>query len=438
MQNKDDAQRVKAIVNTESKTDSGPGARRDLIIAEATRLFNEQGYADTRLEDIGDRLGTVKTSISYHFNSKEGLLQQAYENALTFSETALHNATGAPTGCAAVLEWVRAHARAHSEALGGLRPPLALIADLSSLEDSAANALATRYRQLIRGCGELLEKGRADGSIGIKSVDATLFFLVNMLHWMPRWLSEIHPDAALRAIDGLVDLLQHGLARDRRRRPAPSINPTVNETMDSIFDREARNRMKREAFFRTGTRALNARGYRSLSLNDIAAELGVTRGAFYYQIADKDALLQGCFERSCDLIAEAQRQAAQDGLGGLDQLERALRWLYDRQVSNLDPLTRISLLSALEPKIRAMIETRLEESRSRFARILAKAVMDGSAREIHIAGADQLVLGAMFAGSHRRLAMMPSAQAGSRPGFSSAAYFEPLFYGLLGRLESAD
>ncbi|MDT8438850.1 MAG: TetR family transcriptional regulator [Wenzhouxiangellaceae bacterium] len=427
-----------AVLNMQIESAHENGGKRGLIIAEATRLFNEQGYADTRLEDIGDRLGTVKTSISYYFKSKDGLLQEAYESALTFSETALANAAGAPNGRGAVLAWIRAHARAHADALGGLRPPVALIADLQSLEDSIGKALLKRYRELVVGCRDQLMRGHEDGSIGVRSIDATLFFLVNMLHWLPRWLGEIRPDAVERAINGLLDLLENGLANSRARPNAPSFHPPAGEAVDSVFDREARNRIKREAFLRTGTRALNARGYRSLSLNEIAAELGVTRGAFYYHIADKDALLRGCFERSCDLIEAAQEQSGEAGLSALDHLECALRRLYDRQVSNLDPLIRLSLLSALEPSARALVETRLDELRARFARILANAMVDGSAREFHLIGIDQLVMGTVFAGSHRRLEMMPSIARGkSAPGFSATAYLETLFYGLIGQDDRA-
>lgn len=415
--------------------DNETGDKRSLIIAHATRLFNEFGYADTRLEDIGQGLGTAKTSISYYFKSKEGLLQEAYQEALAFSETALERAADADNGRAAVLEWVREHARAHASALDGVRQPIALLNDLQSLEEPLASALIQRYRALIVGCRAQLSRGSSDGSIGVKSIDATLFFLVNMIHWLPRWLADLRSDSAMEAIDGLVDLLAFGLARDRDRNAAPPIRSSATLEVDSVFDREARNRLKREAFLRIGTRALNTRGYRSLSLNEVASELGVTRGAFYYHIADKDALLLGCFERTCNLIANAQKQAEAADLSGLDQLERALRWLYDRQISNLDPLVRLSLLNALEPKTRGLMNARLEELRTRFARMIATSVLDGSAREIELAGVDQLVMGSVFASSHRRLSLMPpDADNNSKaPGFSSNAYFETLFYGLAGR-----
>ena len=410
--------------------------RRETILSEAVRLFNENGYSDTRLEDIGARLGTAKTSISYYFKSKDGLLMEVYDRALTFSEEALGRADAEASGRAAIIAWVRAHARAHADALAGLAAPLALIADLPATEGGYESELAARYGALLGGCHHLFERGRSDGSIRAASSEASLFFLLNLVHWLPRWLAEVRPADHDRAIDGLCDVLTHGIATDRARQPARQINSSSGDDAETIFNREARNRLKREALLRAGTRALNAHGYRSLSLGDVAAELGVTRGAFYYHIADKDALLQGCFERTCTLIAAAQNLAEKPDLNGLEILERALRWLFERQISNLDPLLRPGLLSALDTKKRLLINSRFNRLKSGFADMIARGMIDGSVRPVELAAAEQLALGSVFAGSHRRKALLRriSPVLGSGEKISSAAYYEVLIYGLRGRV----
>lgn len=417
-----------------SDADSGRADRRETILAEAARLFNENGYADTRLEDIGARLATVKTSISYYFRNKEGLLREVYSRALDFSEAALSQARLQPSGREGVIEWVRAHAHAHADALSGLARPLALIDDLPAEETGDEGETAGRYRALLDACRGLFERGLADGSIRVQSVEASLFFLLNLLHWMPRWLAEIRPADYAIAIDGLADVLNNGIAADRSRRPARAIYRVAQEDSESVFDREARNQLKREAFLRAGTRALNEHGYRSLSLNEVAGELGVTRGAFYYHIADKDALLLGCFERSCSLIETAQKLADQPDQSGLNILERALRWLFERQVSNLDPLLRLSLLSALDTKARLLISARLGRLKSGFASILARGMIDGSVRPVELAAVDQLVLGSVFAGSHRRKVLLRRISTALVPAdqILPTAYYEVLMYGLRG------
>jgi len=52
--------------------------KREQILNHAISQFNAQGYYDTRLEDIARASGTGATNISYHFKSKEALLEEAY------------------------------------------------------------------------------------------------------------------------------------------------------------------------------------------------------------------------------------------------------------------------------------------------------------------------------------------------------------------------
>lgn len=416
--------------------DSQRTDKREDIIAEAVRLFNENGYADTRLEDIGARLGTVKTSVSYHFKSKEGLLAEVYDRALGFSETAVQQAAEQPTGLEGVQFWLRAHASAHARALSGLAQPLALIADMPFEPNGDGGAIRSRYSALVSDCQRLIERGLADGSVQVSSVPAALFFLLNMTHWLPRWLAEVRTADIELAIEGMIDILSSGVVADPDRRPARSINRNTEDSSESVFDRAARNRAKREAFLRAGTRALNECGYRSLSLNDVAAELGVTRGAFYYHIADKDALLTGCFERTLDLIETAQRLSESPEIDGIGMLERSTRWLFERQISNLDPLIRPGLISALPDKERQLVTVRLGRLRTGFGSMIARGIRDGSARAVDTSAAEHLVLGAIFAGSHRRQALLRASGGETMvtgEQVSPSAYFEMFFMGMRAR-----
>ncbi len=421
-------------MNYEPNSSSSRTDKRELIIDQAAQLFNEMGYADTRLEDIGSRLRTPKTSVSYHFKTKERLLSEVYGRAIDFSEHALQAAKTEATGLDAMLAWIAAHAQAHADALSGTAKPLALIADLSAIALDKQSSVASRYSDLLADCWSLMERGEEDGSICVPSKPAALFFILNVLHWLPRWLADVRLIDQASAIEGLIDLLKTGLAQDATRPPARPINETQSYESDSAFDRAARNKLKREAFLRAGSRALNAHGYRSLSLNKAAAELGVTRGAFYYHIADKDALLQGCFERTCETIEKAQSLAEDGDPPAIEILERSLRWLFERQISNLDPLTRISLLSALDSKSRLLITARLNRLRSGFADVIARGMIDDSIRPIDLSAIEQLVMGSVFASSQRRDQFLRQSIFSEKPQdqISAVSYYSVLFNGLAG------
>lgn len=56
---------------------------RERILAAATELIAERGYAATSIEALCQRAGVVRTAIYWHFGSKEGLLVPVVERVAT-------------------------------------------------------------------------------------------------------------------------------------------------------------------------------------------------------------------------------------------------------------------------------------------------------------------------------------------------------------------
>ncbi|MDG1827455.1 MAG: TetR/AcrR family transcriptional regulator [Henriciella sp.] len=408
--------------------------RRAVLLHEAIWLFNESGYDDTRLEDIGARLGTSKTSISYHFQSKEGLVQEVYDQALAFSETALQKAESEGTGRSALLAFVRAHIEAHARSLMGQRAPLALLGDLPILPSAVTDFTQPRYKALIHGIYALFLRGRSDGSINVPSAHASCFFILNILHWLPRWLGSVRlPDQEAETL-ALLDVLERGIAQPGLKPWSRPINRDGGPTLEGIFDAKTRNAMKREALLRVGTRNLNAYGYRRISLSDVASELGVTRGALYYHFADKDALINGCFEHSCELIETTLELADSEDMKALNILMRALRLLSERQFSNLDPLIRLSRLGALGTKDKVMMQARLNRISANFANLMARGMGDGSVRIFEIKALEHILIGTLFAANKQRLALLkPLSDIANEPSdVTPQSYYHILLYGLKG------
>jgi AcrR family transcriptional regulator len=54
------------------------GSTRERILDVALELFNEQGYDNTSLRDIADRLGVTKAALYYHFERKEDIFLELH------------------------------------------------------------------------------------------------------------------------------------------------------------------------------------------------------------------------------------------------------------------------------------------------------------------------------------------------------------------------
>ena len=57
-------------------------ARGQRIQAVALELFTEQGYEETSLREIAERLGVTKAALYYHFKSKDEIVASFVEDRL--------------------------------------------------------------------------------------------------------------------------------------------------------------------------------------------------------------------------------------------------------------------------------------------------------------------------------------------------------------------
>lgn len=53
---------------------------RERAVAVALELFNDQGYEQTALREVAERLGITKAALYYHFPSKEALLEAVVDS----------------------------------------------------------------------------------------------------------------------------------------------------------------------------------------------------------------------------------------------------------------------------------------------------------------------------------------------------------------------
>jgi AcrR family transcriptional regulator len=116
------------------------------------------------------------------------------------------------------------------------------------------------------------------------------------------------------------------MADPRRRRPAPTVDPAAAASPWSGRRRQTRDHdVKREAVIRAAARAFDARGYHHTSLDDIAADLGVTKPTVYYYVENKEQLLFECFLAGLHPIREAFHGAERAGGSGRERLNAVIR-----------------------------------------------------------------------------------------------------------------
>jgi AcrR family transcriptional regulator len=92
--------------------------------------------------------------------------------------------------------------------------------------------------------------------------------------------------------------------------------------MPRTIDPEA-HALRRDAFVEVAQRLIATKGYEHLSVQDVIAELGASKGAFYHYFASKEALLAAVIETMVDgATVVAGPIAADPGLDALEKLKR--------------------------------------------------------------------------------------------------------------------
>jgi AcrR family transcriptional regulator len=102
---------------------------------------------------------------------------------------------------------------------------------------------------------------------------------------------------------------------------------------DFSFAADGSTSSRHERVLDEAARQLNSKGVLLTSLAEIAAQLGVSRSAMYYYVADREDLVFQCYQRAAQLTARRLLEATRTGGTAAD----ILRNFVGRM---LDPTTR--------------------------------------------------------------------------------------------------
>jgi AcrR family transcriptional regulator len=168
--------------------------------------------------------------------------------------------------------------------------------------------------------------------------------------------------------------------------------PTTGEGEGALDVREEARRAKRRAVLEAGARMFNRRGYDRAKLDDIAAELSVSKRTLYYYVANKDDILFQCNVLAYEALEPALAIAADRAIPPLDRI-RTLLGAYARLLADdfgaCLVLTRENLLSPESAEV-------LRDNRRRLDLTLRGLIEEGLADGSIAACDPRLVAAAMF------------------------------------------
>lgn len=351
-------------------------ARKDRIVAEASRILNETGIDGFTLARVADAVGRHPATLGYYWR-KDTLIEACVLDAANRIRAMAEAALEAETPKARVGRFLDLYFEERRRIWRGEAAPYADFAEVRRAGRAAFDGYTAMFRAIAR-----LFKG-APGAPRTRDAAPWARLVIEEIGWSLAWVRPKSDADFAAAARVMADFLAEGVAAPGERWPAPSLTEFAAPTVDVAT-------APREAFLAAATQIMNEAGYRGASVDRISARLGRTKGAFYHHHADKDEVIEACFRRTFSIMDEVMRQAA-EGRTGWDRLAFAATTLAICHNSPSGRMLRSYALAGLPPRLRAEMAAGFLAAADGFSRFIEAGVADGSIRPVEPGPVAQMI-----------------------------------------------
>lgn len=351
-------------------------SKREMALDHAARLFNERGIAATSIADVASAMQVTRAALYYYFDERDDLVFQTYERACQIIAGDLEAADEeGGDGLAKTLSFAR-------RALAPGKAPIAVLGETEYLKAPQRSLIERASVRNIKALEGFIHQGLADGSVRPCDGHVMAQTIAGFVSWAqltPAWLNIEETEAHRRDAAAVLSLLHSGVGAPDTQTPAVAFDVNaLRPSPGNPFDREAAASIKIETLLATASRQFNRRGVEGVSLDDITAELGATKGALYHYFSDKADLVHRCYERAFDLYEAIADYAIRHGRTGLEQTSIGVHLNTQAQAGPLSPLAPLSGVRGLSKSLQASLLARAEAISRRYETMGRRGVKDGT------------------------------------------------------------
>ncbi len=353
-------------------------SKREEALDCAARLFNERGIAATGIADVAAAMQVTRAALYYYFDERDDLVFQTYERTCQITAGDLE---AADEDGVDGLEKTLAFAR---RALAPERAPIAVLSEVEHLKPAQRQIISRAAARNTRALRGFIERGVEDGSIRPCDTEVVAQTITGFVSWIqvtPTWLDSDESEERTRDFTHVLSLLRDGVGAPGVQVPKVTLEAKdLRSQPGNPFDRDAAAALKVESLLATASRLFSRRGIDGVSLDDVTAELGATKGALYHYFHDKADLVRGCYERAFDLYEAIASQAEKVGRTGLEQSVIGVHLNTQAQAGTLSPLAPLAGVRGLPDDLRAALNKRAEKISHRYEAMGRRGVRDGTLR----------------------------------------------------------
>jgi TetR/AcrR family transcriptional regulator len=179
------------------------------LFRQAALAFHQQGYAETSIADIADRLGVSKAALYHYIGNKQELLFQCHLAASDAADEAL---ALVPKEGMTGLEKLRTGLRCYLDSILSENSASVVALEESALTPENFKRVMIRRDRFQRRFEGFVSEGIADGSILPCDVKLATFGVLGGVNWVEKWYRPDGPWTANQIAAAMADMMVRSLA----------------------------------------------------------------------------------------------------------------------------------------------------------------------------------------------------------------------------------
>ena len=185
--------------------------KRELILAEAAKLFKDRGYGGTSMRDLAGQVGMEAASMYNHIKSKDELLDTI---CFRISDTYISHLAAIEATPSSYSDKIKSLVRLHIELMveDGAAVSVANH-DWKYLPEPRLGEFKQARKNYERGFAALIEAGIATGEFRAVNVSVALFTVLSAVRWVELWYRPGRGISAEELESNIITVLLGGLER---------------------------------------------------------------------------------------------------------------------------------------------------------------------------------------------------------------------------------
>lgn len=185
--------------------------KRQAIIHEAAKAFNECGFEGTSLDTIAKRLGVTKKALYYYIKNKNEILFEIFRQWADVQRSSIHYA--ANNGKDGI-EKLELYAKNYvSTVLNELTPMDRITGEISSLDEESINEIHQRRRDNDQAILQFVEEAATEGHAQGLDPHIVVHTINGSLDWIFKWYRPDGSSSVEEAVNSVLNVILTGLRK---------------------------------------------------------------------------------------------------------------------------------------------------------------------------------------------------------------------------------